>query len=108
MAMAPQTSVLQLKQLLDSGAEFCLLDVREPWEVQMAAFPRGIHIPLNEIPRRLKELDAGSVIIVACKVGGRSQLAANFLLSQGFDRVSNLQGGIDAWSREIDRAVPAY
>jgi len=106
--MAPQTSVMRLKQLLDSGADFCLLDVREPWETALAAFPRSLNMPLNEIPRRLKELDAASVIIVACKVGGRSQLAANFLLSQGFDRVSNLQGGIDAWSREIDPSVPAY
>ena len=106
--MTPQTSVIQLKQLLDSGADFCLLDVREPWEVALAAFPRSLHIPLNEIPRRLKELDAGSTIIVACKSGGRSEKVANFLLSQGFEKVFNLQGGIAAWSREIDPSVAAY
>ena len=85
-----------------------MLDVREGWELAIAQLPGCLHIPLNEIPSRLKELDTRSAIIVMCKMGGRSQLAADFLLAQGFSRVSNLRGGIDAWRAEIDPTVPSY
>jgi adenylyltransferase/sulfurtransferase len=108
MGAVPQTTVTELQQLLQSGAPCCVLDVREDWEVAIARLPGSKHIPLNEIPRRLKELDAASAIIVLCKAGGRSLTAASFLAAQGFGKVSNLQGGIDAWSREIDPKLPAY
>jgi rhodanese-related sulfurtransferase len=108
MNQAPQTSVTELRQLRDAGGSYTLLDVREDWELATASLPDCLHIPLNEIPGRLKELDANSAIIVMCHAGGRSQMVADFLLAQGFGRVSNLRGGIDAWSREIDPAVPAY
>jgi rhodanese-related sulfurtransferase len=105
---APQTSVSELRQLRANGGVCTLLDVREGWELALASLPDCVHIPLNEIPGRLKELDAASAIIVMCHAGGRSQMVADFLLAHGFSRVSNLRGGIDAWSREIDPAVPAY
>jgi rhodanese-related sulfurtransferase len=108
MNQAPQTSVAELRQLRDSGGVYTLLDVRESWELAAASLPGSVHIPLNEIPGRLKELDAASAIIVMCHAGGRSQMVADFLLAHGFSRVSNLRGGIDAWSREIDPAVPTY
>jgi adenylyltransferase/sulfurtransferase len=108
MQSAPQTTVAELKGLMDAGAPPCLLDVREDWEVAIARLPGSVHIPLNEIPRRLKELDAASAIIVVCKSGGRSQMAADYLLRQGVSRVSNLRGGIDAWVRDIDPNLPAY
>jgi rhodanese-related sulfurtransferase len=108
MASAPQTSVAELKRLMDAGTTLCLLDVREDWEVAIARLPGSLHIPLNEIPRRLKELDAAAAIIVLCKAGGRSQMVADYLMSQGVSQVSNLRGGIDAWARDIDPTMPAY
>ena len=93
---------------MDSLQPFCLLDVREPWEVTLAAIPGSVCIPLHEIPARWKELDVKSEIIVMCKVGGRSQRAAEFLSAQGFGQVSNLRGGIDAWARDVDPSVAAY
>lgn len=107
-AIAPQISAKELKRMGDSGAPFVLLDVREPWEIAIASLPGSIHIPLNEIPRRLKELDAASAIIVMCKVGARSQRVADYLLAQGLSGVSNLRGGIDAWTRDIDPSLAAY
>ena len=108
MANVAQVSVQELQQLRSRGEPVVVLDVREPWEIEIAALPDCLHIPLNEIPPRLKELDADSAIIVLCKVGGRSQRAAEFLVNQGFTRVSNLRGGIDAWAREIDANLPTY
>ena len=97
-----------LKAKMDAREPLCLLDVREPWEVALAAIPGSLAIPMDEIPARLKELDAASEIIVMCKSGGRSQRAAQYLLAQGYRKVSNLQGGINAWSRDIDPDVPEY
>lgn len=97
-----------LKAKMDAAEPFCLLDVREPWEVALASIPGSVAIPLHEIPARLKELDVTCEIIVMCKVGGRSQRAADFLAAQGYQKVSNLKGGIDAWTRDIDPDVPEY
>jgi rhodanese-related sulfurtransferase len=108
VAGAPQISVAEYRRLRDAGTPAVLLDVREPWEVAIASLPGSRHIPLNEIPQRFKELDADSAIIVMCKVGGRSQRVADYLLSQGFSHVSNLQGGIDAWRRDFDPDLPSY
>jgi adenylyltransferase/sulfurtransferase len=108
MAGVTQITVAGLKAKRDAGESFCLLDVREPWELALASIPGCLSIPLNEIPGRLAELDGNLEIIVMCKLGGRSQRAAEFLARQGFGRVANLQGGIDAWAREIDPSVPGY
>ena len=108
MAEPTQITPPQLKALMDAQAQFCLLDVREPWEVALATIPGSLPIPLNEIPARWRELDAASSIIVMCRSGGRSQRAAQFLLAQGLSRVSNLQGGILGWAREVDPGTPEY
>ena len=93
---------------MDAGAPFCLLDVREPWEVALAAIPGSLGIPMDEIPGRLEELRTVGEIIVMCHSGGRSRRIAGFLASRGFAQVGNLEGGITAWSREIDPGVPEY
>lgn len=85
-----------------------LLDVREPWEYELARLPGAVLIPLAELPSRLRELDVSEPVIVYCHHGIRSWHAACFLEQQGFEDVSNLAGGIDAWSRELDPAVPRY
>lgn len=103
-----QLQVSELKARLDRGEKPVILDVREPWEIELAHGPGTVFIPLNEIPLRLEELDAAVPIIAMCKAGGRSQRAAEYLSGQGFSDVSNLSGGILAWGREIDPTVPAY
>jgi len=105
-----EITVAQLRQWLDTGEPVVLLDVREPWELQMANLePLGaLHIPLAQLPRRMNEVDANADIVVFCHHGGRSARAAQFLAANGYARVHNLEGGIDGWSREIDPAVPTY
>ena len=108
MSAVTQIDPAGLKAKMDAHESFCLLDVREPWELAIASIPGCTSIPMHEIPERLKELDANSAIIVMCKSGGRSQRAAEFLASRGYRNVSNLAGGIDAWSRDVDPGVPEY
>ncbi len=94
------------------GTAPVLLDVREPWEVQTASVrPEGfalLAIPMNEVPARLAELDAGQRVACLCHHGARSQRVALFLEHQGFEHVANVAGGIDAWAAQHDPAVPRY
>jgi rhodanese-related sulfurtransferase len=85
-----------------------LLDVREPWEVEKAAITGITAIPMGEIPARAGELPREREIVAVCHHGGRSMQVAMFLEQQGFPRLSNLTGGMDAWSREIDPKIPRY
>ena len=85
-----------------------LLDVREPWEFQTARIEGSTPIPMREMPARLGELDPDREVVAICHHGGRSQQVALFLEKNGFSKVHNLVGGVDAWSRTIDPAVPLY
>jgi len=103
----PQMQVKELKRRRDAGEEVFVLDVREPFEYQIAQIG-GKLLPLGELPQRLGELNPQQEIVVQCKSGGRSQRAAEFLAKNGFAKVHNLAGGITAWSNEIDPAVKKY
>jgi rhodanese-related sulfurtransferase len=85
-----------------------LLDVREPWEVEKARIAGAVHIPMREVPARLAELDPDRDVVAFCHLGGRSMQVAVFLEKQGFSRLHNLAGGVDAWSKTVDPAVPVY
>jgi rhodanese-related sulfurtransferase len=85
-----------------------LLDVREPWEVAICALPGSTFIPMREIPARAGELDPARPIVCLCHHGMRSMQVAAFLEHRGFTNVSNLAGGIDAWSRDVDPGCPTY
>ena len=98
----------EVRRWLDQGRPLVLLDVRTPEEHAFAALPGTRLVPLAELPRRLAELDAAAETVVYCHFGPRSQAAVGFLRERGFDRVWNLAGGIDAWSRQVDPAVPLY
>jgi len=104
----PELSVTELKRRLDAGEPVQVLDVREPWERAIVSLPGTLNIPLQELPARMQELDAGAEIVAMCKVGGRSRRAAEYLQSAGFSRVANLTGGIDAWIEDIDPSLPSY
>jgi len=92
----------------ESGELWALLDVREAWEIDMARLEGTINIPMAEIPSRVGELDFVQAVAVLCHLGGRSAQVANFLAQNGFDRIANIVGGIDAWSADIDDSIPRY
>ena len=98
----------ELKDRLDKGDKLVLLDVREPWENQLAKLDNSILIPLGTLPNSLSKLDRNAEIIAYCHHGMRSGDATEFLLQQGFSNVRNLIGGIDAWSIQVDGSVPRY
>ena len=89
-----------------------VLDVREPTELQAASVrPDGFELvpmPMGQIPQRLAELDPDRPIACLCHHGARSQRVALFLNANGFTRVVNIAGGIDAWTAEVDGSVPRY
>ena len=85
-----------------------LLDVREPWEFEKARIAGAHLVPMREVPARLEEIDAGREVVAICHHGGRSQQVAMFLEKSGYKKMHNLVGGVDAWSRTVDPAVPLY
>jgi adenylyltransferase/sulfurtransferase len=103
----PQITVTELKRRIDAGEDLFILDVREPFEYQIANIG-GKLIPQNEVPQRLGEIDRDREIIVHCKGGVRSQRIAEFLKQSGYSEVVNVAGGILAWSSEVDRTLPKY
>ncbi len=103
----PQMTVKELKQRLDAGEDILVLDVREPYEYQIANIG-GRLIPQNDVPQRLAEIDRDREVVVHCRTGGRSQRVAEFLKQSGYSNVANLAGGIHAWSDEIDPSIPKY
>ena len=103
----PQVSPKDLKKRIDAGENLFILDVREPFEYQIANIG-GVLIPQNDVAQRIGEIDRTREIVVQCKSGGRSQRIAEYLKQSGFPKVSNLAGGILAWSDEVDPKVPKY
>jgi rhodanese-related sulfurtransferase len=94
------------------GAGPLLLDVREPWEFELAAITiegqRTLLIPMDEVPAQLGQLDASRPVVCICHHGVHSAQVGAFLERQGFETVYNLAGGIDAWSVQVDASIPRY
>ncbi|PSQ86476.1 MAG: molybdenum cofactor biosynthesis protein MoeB [Bacteroidetes bacterium QS_3_64_15] len=105
----PETSVHALKHRRDAGDAPFVLDVREPYEAEIASIDADQLIPVDELADRLHELEADpdEEVVVHCRSGGRSAKATKFLREKGYD-ASNLDGGVLAWSDEIDPDVPQY
>ena len=105
-----QITPAELKAWLDDPARGrpVLLDVREPWEVQICSLPDSLHIPMREVPARAAEIDAGAAVVAICHHGGRSMQVGLFLEKNGHKNVHNLVGGVDAWSRTVDPSMPVY
>src|SRR5215510_5071820 len=102
----PGMSPHELKRRMDSGERFELIDVREPFEYEIARIDGAKLMPLGEISERLGELSGEQTIVVHCHSGMRSAQAVRLLQQRGFANVYNLEGGIDAWSDQIDPNVP--
>jgi rhodanese-related sulfurtransferase len=94
--------------LQENPADTLLLDVREHAELDIASVGSATHIPMGEIPARHAELDKNQTLVCMCHHGGRSAQVAGYLESQGFTKVINLAGGIEAWSTSVDPEVARY
>ena len=103
-----EIDVNTLNQKMLSKDDLILLDVRTDNEVFLSKINSSIHIPMNEVPDRINELDKNKEIIVQCKSGKRSAKVCDFLSKRGFPNVKNLIGGIIAWSKEIDSSIIVY
>jgi adenylyltransferase/sulfurtransferase len=104
----PEITVEQLKARQDAGDKFVLLDVREPYEYDIARIPGSKLIPLGQLHARLSELDTADEIVIHCKSGYRSANALRELQAAGFSKLWNVAGGIAAWADRIDPSVPKY
>ena len=99
-----------VKARIDKGESFLFLDCRDPSEHATASIKGTMLLPMTELAQRISELDPykNSAIVVHCHHGGRSLRVTNWLRQQGFSHVTNMAGGIDEWSQQIDPAVPRY
>lgn len=106
----PEIDVTDLKAALDRGERMVLVDVREPFEREIADLPDvgQLRIPVGELAGRLHELDPGDRIVLYCRTGARSGWATDLLRARGYDDVLNLRGGLMAWRDEVDPTLQAY
>jgi molybdopterin/thiamine biosynthesis adenylyltransferase/rhodanese-related sulfurtransferase len=104
----PAVSVRDLKRKMDEGEAITLIDVREPYEYEVARIAGSRLIPLGELETHVGELPRTGTLVMQCHSGVRSEHAVRLLQEAGFENACNLTGGIDAWSVEIDPAVPRY
>jgi adenylyltransferase/sulfurtransferase len=104
----PEVSAQQLKAEWDQNPQLVVVDVREPHEYEIGHIDGAKLIPLSELPNRLNELDGHAEIVTHCHHGVRSMKALEILKAAGFAKVRSLKGGIDAWSVEVDPALPRY
>ncbi len=102
-------TVLELQKLLNNQEPITLLDVREPYEWEIATIPGTTHqIPLKWVQDRASEIDTSTPCVVYCRSGKRSQLAIELLQEKGLLHLVNLEGGILAWSEHIDPSMDTY
>lgn len=106
--MVKRFSPAQVKNLLESEGGLKLIDVRENWEYQIARLENSKLIPLGQFIEYSSQLNPKDTIVIYCHHGVRSFNACNYLVQNGFENVINLEGGIDAWAREVDNSVKVY
>jgi len=93
---------------LNAGDAIRMIDVREPHELAISKLDGAELIPLGQLASRMHELDSAEEIVLFCKMGSRSVRALEVLASAGFRKIKNLEGGINAWARDIDPSLPIY
>jgi len=102
-------TAIDLKKRLDNGDKIQFIDIREPHERAIVKFPNAIIMPLGQLVRRMDELDTSIDSVFLCKIGQRSILGIRALREAGYKgRLLNLQDGLNAWARDVDRAMPIY
>ncbi|MCY7345857.1 MAG: molybdopterin-synthase adenylyltransferase MoeB [Pyrinomonadaceae bacterium] len=104
-----EITATELSELIKNDSEVQIIDVREPFEVEIAKIPNTKLIPLGEVVARVQEIDSSRTAVIHCKAGGRSAKAIEALKNAGYNgRLLNLKGGITAWSDEVDSTIPKY
>ena len=104
-----EISVTEAKRLLDqSPCGVLIIDVREPYEVEIARVHGAEFIPMGQIPARAHSLPSDEHLLILCHHGGRSLRVTQYLRAQGYSAVSNIAGGIEAWAEQIDPGMPRY
>src|SRR5262245_26232226 len=104
-----EITATELKTRLDAGEDIQLIDVREQKEYDHCSIPGSKHIPLGQVIQRMDEIDPNRETVVHCKMGGRSAQAIFGLMQAGYKgNLTNLKGGIIAWSNDVDPSVPKY
>ena len=108
--MPEEITARDLAERVRRGDPLLIVDVREPWEREIGRIPGDVHVPMNEVPRRLADVRApeGGAVVIYCHAGVRSLMVAGFLEQNGIPGALSLAGGIDAWSAEVDPSVPRY
>ena len=103
-----EVTVTELKGLMDSGADFQLIDVREPYENEICTL-NGVLIPMNEVPAEFGQIDKDKKVVVHCRSGKRSANVISYLeQNHGYTNLYKLEGGILAWIEEVDPSMEAY
>lgn len=106
--MLANLTPVEIRDALASRTDVLLVDVREPAEVDVAQIAGALQVPLRTLPLQLSLLPRDQEIILLCHHGMRSEMAGNFLLAQGYLRVSHMVGGIDRWSDDVDDTIAKY
>ena len=101
-------SAKELKRLLDSGARIHLIDVREPFEFENCHLEGSKLMPIGQIQNRVNEFKPDEEYVFYCHVGERSWQVVDYLRRLGFNKVRNLEGGIDQWALDVDPSIPRY
>ncbi len=108
MSEVPVVTPAELKAELEAGANLVLVDVRESDELEISALPNIIHIPMNDLPERMSELDKDSNIVMICRTGNRSGKTTDYLLANGFSRVRNMATGMNGYATSVDPSMKTY
>ena len=103
-----EMEVTELDKLLKNGSSPTIIDVREEFELEISKIDSAIHIPMNQVPKRLEELNPDNEYVVMCRTGVRSSQICEFLTNQNFRSIANLTGGINEWAKKIDSSLPIY
>lgn len=106
--MTDDISVESVSEMMKKGDDFLFIDVRNPDEYAICQIKGTKLIPMGELGHRLNEIPKDKLVVLHCHHGGRSRRAVNFLKSQGYTQVKNLEGGIAQWSNAIDPSIPQY
>ena len=104
----PVATPAEIKQRLDRGEELMLIDVREPEEIAIARIQGAVLRPLSQAGRWIDTLPREIPLVIVCHHGIRSMHVAMALAERGYRNVTNMAGGIDLWSTQVDNSVPAY
>ncbi len=106
--MIEDVTPTEFVRLLADDSSWQVLDVREPWEFAVSALENAILMPMGDVADRVTELDNSRPTAVLCRSGVRSRQVAEFLAENGFEKLINIAGGINAWSNEVDSSLEQY